>query len=311
MPLPHNSVFQFYEGTNPTLYDLMNGPNLNQAASQLILNDLFLESEVNLLKDPQYAGLVYKVAELYNLDDVVYYQGDFYKRNGTASGVPVVPTNVTYWEGPFDIAAINEAAHWVQEPDYTTAVANVGNYLDGWRIHCDDGSADPTVNAGWSSYRVIGGALVKIQEEENLDQSIPVSSETVQGLIELATSAEILALGSGALAINPANLAAALSNASVISKTEAGYYNDPFSGLQIRWDNNISVATDTNVGIVYPLAFSNDTFVVVPSVNFNSPGDEPNRFGIHRGTESSTGFDFYVRAGGGNDNDMGYIAIGY
>lgn len=49
MPLPNETIFEFYEGTNSLNYDNLDGPNLNLAPSQLLANDIYLQGEIDSL----------------------------------------------------------------------------------------------------------------------------------------------------------------------------------------------------------------------------------------------------------------------
>ncbi len=49
MPLPNETIIEFYEGTNPLNYDTLDGPSLNAPLAQLLANDVYLQGEIDTL----------------------------------------------------------------------------------------------------------------------------------------------------------------------------------------------------------------------------------------------------------------------
>ena len=88
----------------------------------------------------------------------------------------------------------------------------------------------------------------------NSASSNPSASETVQGIVELATAAETLTGSSTSLALTPGGFAGNKSLAS------AGYYKLP-GGLIVQWGNSL-VSASTSLAITLPVAF--------PSLNASS-----------------------------------------
>jgi hypothetical protein len=128
---------------------------------------------------------------------------------------------------------------------------------DKWYL-VQDASADSTVDAGWAIYQYLGttaGNLtdyLKIGEQESLDLTISNASETVKGIVEEATDAEVTAgTATGAtgakLFITPAKLltwwnaikaAAIVFTSSLKAKQIAGDYGVLTDAANIAWNAN-------------------------------------------------------------------------
>lgn len=78
--------------------------------------------------------------------------------------------------------------------------------------------------------------------------SLPSASDTVQGIVELATAAETLTGSSSTLAVTPASMAGNKSLAA------SGYYKLP-GGLIVQW-GTASLGASTNTTITFPLAMT-------------------------------------------------------
>lgn len=133
----------------------------------------------------------------------------------------------------------------------------------------------------------------------NSATSAPSASETVQGIVELATAAETLAGASQTLAVTPyaiANLGSSLAN--------TGYYKLP-GGLIVQWGFGL-MASSTTTTFTFPLTFPTSCFSVVVSNRENSAYT---RSAIHVTNYSSSSVTVYSADTSGHY--CHYIAIGY
>ena len=85
--------------------------------------------------------------------------------------------------------------------------------------------------------------------------NLGAATESIAGLVELATAAEAQALASTTVALTPARLADAFKGASQ-SLVGNGYQKLP-GGLIIQWGRTGTIAADTEVTVTYPIAFPN------------------------------------------------------
>lgn len=128
--------------------------------------------------------------------------------------------------------------------------------------------------------------------------SLSAASETVSGIVELATAAETLAGASQTLAVTPyaiANLGSSLAN--------TGYYKLP-GGLIVQWGFGL-MASSTTTTFTFPLTFPTSCFSVVVSNRENSAYT---RGAIHVTNYSSSSVTVYSADTSGHY--CHYIAIG-
>jgi hypothetical protein len=134
----------------------------------------------------------------------------------------------------------------------------------------------------------------------NSAASTPDASESVKGIVELATAAETLTGTSQTLAVTPygmANLGSSLAN--------TGYYKLP-GGLIIQWGFGLLAQGDVTT-LTFPLTFPNGCFSVVISGRENSVAYT--RGNLHVTSYSSSSVSIY--SPNLSTHYGHYIAIGY
>lgn len=143
--------------------------------------------------------------------------------------------------------------------------------------------------------------------KELLFGNLVPASESIQGLIQLATTGEAQALLNDAKAMTPAKLAAAFGGGNQLL-TASGYQKLP-SGLIIQWGLNLAAASgNPNLTVTLPIAFPNSTLFAGGTVVGSAIGN----FVCLTATLSASQVQFSVQANGSiSDQHVRWIAIGY
>lgn len=137
----------------------------------------------------------------------------------------------------------------------TARKISLGGILSGYANF--DGSADISLNAS-----IADGAL-SIAKTNGLQaaldskiSSLSDASQTVKGIIEIATNAEVQAGIDTTRAVTPAGLFSIFTN----SKSGNGYIKLP-NGLILQWGNTGVVSANVQVTVTFPIAFTTVTRV--------------------------------------------------
>lgn len=170
------------------------------------------------------------------------------------------------------------------------------SYLDGTAgpIQAQIDSKQPTLVSGTNIKTINSTSLLG---SGNINISTPDATETVKGLVELATTAEVQAGTDTTRAVTPAGLMSSFAN----SKTENGYQKLP-GGLIIQW-GSYSIPSGTTQTIIFPTTFSVSCF----SLTFGPETDStacPNY-------DIITNSYFTIKLGTGNTYTGKWMAIGY
>lgn len=139
--------------------------------------------------------------------------------------------------------------------------------------------------------------------------AIADASETVKGIIEIATAAEAQALTDDLRAITPAKLASAFQGSNT-SKVPNGYQKLP-GGLIIQWGITGLIASGGNQVVTFPVAFPNAPLVGVCSFDVAANFGLHHTFGTNVGSGSTaTQMTIYFYSGS-TGQPAHWIAIGY
>lgn len=129
------------------------------------------------------------------------------------------------------------------------------------------------------------------------------ATETVRGTLEVATAAEAQGWASDLFAITPVKLDSAMKGANQLLAT-SGYQKLP-GGLIIQW-GNVSVTADTNLTVVYPLAFPSAVLSVQITEVLNNLGS----FNLVRLMSDPSTTQFIVQNANGITEKAYWMAIG-
>lgn len=134
----------------------------------------------------------------------------------------------------------------------------------GSRYYLDASTAGAVTNTAPSDAMQIGIAKSATVLWVDVDASAAVTdaTESVKGIIQIASSAEAQALTNNTRALTPAKLAAALQGANQ-SFAANGYQKLP-GGLILQWGTVASIATsgDASQAVTFPMSFPNNTYGV-------------------------------------------------
>jgi hypothetical protein len=131
--------------------------------------------------------------------------------------------------------------------------------------------------------------------------SYSAATETTQGVIELATAAEVLAGTDTVRAVTPAGLASSKSLAA------SGYMTLP-GGLIIQWGTTATVSVDGSRAVTFPITFPTNCASVVAQQTIGTPGANVAVPGWVVSAKSTTGFTIVNDAAA---QVFYWIAIGY
>lgn len=139
----------------------------------------------------------------------------------------------------------------------------------------------------------------------DVDAAGPVdASETVKGVMEIATAAEAQALTDGLRALTPSKLNAALQGANQ-SLAGSGYQKLP-GGLILQWGTWTPHATPGNaVAVTFPIAFPTAVYSIVATVGGASIGTT-----LSAWTDTTTGTGFNGRSNASASCGCYYLAFG-
>ena len=124
----------------------------------------------------------------------------------------------------------------------------------------------------------------------------PAASETVAGVLEIATAAEAQAFTANK-AIDGAKLSSAFQGSN--QSTAAGGYQKLPGGIIVQWNSG---AASNGVAVTFPIAFPNACRAIA--------GGDSNGFQVF-GHASRTASGFTFQTNGGGSVSYTYIAIGY
>lgn len=130
---------------------------------------------------------------------------------------------------------------------------------------------------------------------------LAAASDTAQGLIEIATNAEVQAGTDTTRAVTPAGLMSAFAQ----SKSQSGYIKLP-GGVIIQWGKTGSVSASATVTVTFPLAFTITTPVVTCNSDYSSTNNN-----YQAKPEDTTATTVTIRNGNGAADSIHWHAIGY
>jgi len=264
----------------------INTPNLqiNSYASRrikkiggvaLIANDIV--SGMNMI-------LVYNKAQ--NCYYLINHEATFLKRDGTAKM----------------LGAIDMDSHKITNLTAGTANGDAVNYLQ-----LGGDAAREFLAATATS----GSAVVN---KTQFDAKTGIATETVAGIVEIATNAEMLAGVSDVAVATPAKLRLGFA----ISLASNGYISFPtwMGGLIVQWGKEATTSdhnTTRDVSFTYQIPFPNDVLMAVPSVIGTTVSTSI--LGAYAGIFNlgKSGLTIRLDETGGQTQDCraGYIAIGH
>jgi len=264
----------------------INTPNLqiNSYASRrikkiggvaLIANDIV--SGMNMI-------LVYNKAQ--NCYYLINHEATFLKRDGTAKM----------------LGAIDMDSHKITNLTAGTADGDAVNYLQ-----LGGDAAREFLAATATS----GSAVVN---KTQFDAKTGIATETVAGIVEIATNAEMLAGVSDVAVATPAKLRLGFA----ISLASNGYISFPtwMGGLIVQWGKEATTSdhnTTRDVSFTYQIPFPNDVLMAVPSVIGTTVSTSI--LGAYAGIFNlgKSGLTIRLDETGGQTQDCraGYIAIGH
>lgn len=166
-----------------------------------------------------------------------------------------------------------------------------------------DGSTSLTITVQNGVYALVSDGVSRWNNVTS--QAIPDASETVKGIVELATIAEVLAGTDTVRAVTPAGLA---GSASI---TTNGYYKLA-GGLIVQWGfYNNSVSGDESVPITLPIPFITSLFSTVAMAR-NTAGSPVPELIMQYKSNTLTDITYYACniAGSSPINGFYWFAVG-
>jgi hypothetical protein len=131
------------------------------------------------------------------------------------------------------------------------------------------------------------------------------ASETVAGLLKIATAAEAQAFTANK-AIDGAKLAAAMQGANQ-SLAESGYQKLP-GGLIIQWGRTGAIAQGGNVAVTFPITFP--IGILQPFANSISSGNNTNVYSVSAYNPSASGMNISNNSNTSGVTTAAWLAIG-
>jgi hypothetical protein len=148
--------------------------------------------------------------------------------------------------------------------------------------------------------------------------SVPDASETLKGIAELATIAEVLAGTDTSRIVTPASLLAGLLGAGGTSA--ADYVTIPFrdktSGVRrnliVQWGTNIPAGGNTNNVVTFPVTFPNACLTVILGDTRGDPAGGDAGSAVLTASITASQFTYFYAWDGATPAGLSrYLAIGY
>lgn len=146
--------------------------------------------------------------------------------------------------------------------------------------------------------------MTPLRAKQAISALVPAASETVAGLIELATAGEAQGFSDIARAITPGGLGVALKGPNQLLAVN-GYQRLP-GGLIIQWGYTTGVTPAGNY-LAYPIVFPNSVFMVVAS-HFGSSSGNAN---IEAVSAVSPNAQVLLTSSAPAGANAAYVAVGY
>ncbi|WP_374342550.1 hypothetical protein [Azonexus sp.] len=162
---------------------------------------------------------------------------------------------------------------------------------------------------------VAGGQLPNHEDHTLLLQAIQTivsnglpdlsdASETVKGIVMLASVGEAQGLIDAAKAITPATLAAVFGGANR-SFSSSDHQQLP-SGLIFQWQKTAMISSNSSVSITFPIAFPHECLAVLTTIDYAGTTTHD---AYSSGNRSLTGCTIYANGAGGDPAFV--LSIGY
>lgn len=230
---------------------------------------------------------------------------------GTGVGVAQGKRNLVYTDGTNVLDAFNdfESIAMTGTPTAPTATAGTNTtqvattaFVQAFDDAAKANLASPTFTGTPAAPTAAAGTnTTQLATTAFVQQETPAASQTVSGLIEIATNAEVAAGTDTVRAITAAGLFSTLTK----SHSTSGYQKLP-NGLIIQWGDTAVLSSSADVTTTFPIAFPNACFSVVCTQNY-SAGSGVTGYAAS-GNSGLTGF---VSRANSTGNGFRYIAIGY